>query len=519
MATTTKTYAFATTVEGWALTNETLAYWTGALDAANGNAVDSLKGNVGTTDNSKTAVAYWGISGTWAALFGIATNQKVTQVRIYSLDTRAITFTGVTNAQYGDSTTPTNGLWCDALLSGTQLWAGRAPTGVEGSWTTTTAGSNAAVATAKQAAGTTVAFRLYCRAVWGTPTIALQMNWDNLVIEITYEPIVLEAVAVTANAAVAGVQGSGALQDSLSAVAVTANVAVTGVQGSAGNQSPLSATAGVADVAVAGVSASAANQSPLSATAGVADLAVSGVDASVELVSADQDVAALTANISLAGVQATAALQNALTATALVADLAASGVQTAGANQSALNATAGVADLAASGVPATAVRQDSLEATATVADIAVAGVQAAGVRQDSLAATATTADLLATAVNAIGVREDALEAFALTADAVAAGVDASAAAVIPRVPGWRIREYIDEFTEVDRGPTDPTGTGPTSTARTGCATTSTCGRRRPMRSTLPSSGPTRPTSLSFTQRLRPTSTRRSRCTTSISVRR
>jgi len=140
----------------------------------------------------------------------------------------------------------------------------------------------------------------------------------------------------------------------------------------------------------------------------------------------------------------------ALEATATVADLAAAGVQATGANQSALEATATVADLAAAGVQATGANQSALEATATVADIAVAGVQAAGVRQDSLAATATTADLLATAVNAIGVREDALEAFALTADAVAAGVDASAAAVIPRVPVWRIREYIDEFTEVDR---------------------------------------------------------------------
>lgn len=184
MATTSKTWAWST-LESWAFTDAT-GYWTGSLDTSNGNPANSLKAVFAA--KNKVSAGYWSIQDTWANIFGIAAGATVNQVRIYGLDTRCYGFTDMDEVRYSDQTASNvNGLWTDCLVSGNQLWAGRQVTGVEGSWTSTGAGTLQDVAGGYQAGDATVEFRLYTYAdSQNSGSATATLNHDNLVIEIDY---------------------------------------------------------------------------------------------------------------------------------------------------------------------------------------------------------------------------------------------------------------------------------------------------------------------------------------------
>lgn len=187
MATDTKTWAWGTDLESWSMTG--FSYWTGTRDATEGSGgAGCLKATISAKNKAETA--YWSFSDTWANIFSaITAGDTVTQIRLYGLETKGLTFTGlITEARYSNSTgTNTNALWTDCLSSGNELWAGRQVTAAEGSWTSHGPGSNQAVAAGYQAGSSTIELRLYVFGDIGNDSGAsLQLLHDDLVVEATY---------------------------------------------------------------------------------------------------------------------------------------------------------------------------------------------------------------------------------------------------------------------------------------------------------------------------------------------
>ena len=183
MSTTTKTWAWPSSADGWTFTPGTSE--TGAYEGGAGNPVGSIVSELSV--KNKAGNGHWDISGTWADLFGIPTGATVTHVRIYGLDTRCTGYLYVDAARYSTGGASTVGGLQYVATTTLELWAGRIVSGVEGSWTSTGAGTNVEVLTQDQPATSTVGFRLnvYLDTA-NTNGAYVRLLHDNLVVEITY---------------------------------------------------------------------------------------------------------------------------------------------------------------------------------------------------------------------------------------------------------------------------------------------------------------------------------------------
>ncbi|HUV62981.1 MAG TPA: hypothetical protein VMW24_03730, partial [Sedimentisphaerales bacterium] len=78
MATATKTWAFASTAEGWTAVpagSMAMAWETSDGSPASGCLQNRLAGK-----NQNPGLCYWYISGTWESIFGISAGSTVTEV-------------------------------------------------------------------------------------------------------------------------------------------------------------------------------------------------------------------------------------------------------------------------------------------------------------------------------------------------------------------------------------------------------------------------------------------------------
>lgn len=188
MATVTKTFAFATTAEGFVATpgtSVTLSY-----DGATGNPAGALKSTLAT--KSRTGASYWEWSGTWEAL-GVPTGAIVTAVALGGASVRCTQFTSATSAKNG----PYELRDSAGTLLGT-LWAGRTATAVDAAWVAVAAQASLAVPAAQRPSNTTVRIRLNSTLVTPNTTGATVTTYDDQVaLTFTYTPTANLTVAAT----------------------------------------------------------------------------------------------------------------------------------------------------------------------------------------------------------------------------------------------------------------------------------------------------------------------------------
>ena len=216
MATLNKTFPFLTTVEGFTAypenTDVVMTY-----DSGVGNPSGSLKSRI--SGRNKTGTSYWEWTGTWEDL-GISSGDTITQVRINDADNRCTEWNTVDACTIGpysiyDSVGTT-------LIA--TLWAGRSPTGTEGSWTAIGNQTYQAIAAAYEASNTTIRIRLYNALDLGNNSAAaLSVYDDTISLDIDYAAGSddLTAVGVTANPVV-GTPSIGQ-EHVLTAVGITAD--------------------------------------------------------------------------------------------------------------------------------------------------------------------------------------------------------------------------------------------------------------------------------------------------------
>ena len=143
----------------------------------------------------KEGVSYWEWSGTWEDL-GVSPGDTVTQVRLNGTSTKC--------SQYDIVDACTIGPYSIYDSAGTTLiatlWAGRSPTGVEGSFTTTGNQTYQTVSSTYEASNTSINLRIYNSLDLGNDADAgLIVVDDNVSIDIDYDTSadVLTAVGIT----------------------------------------------------------------------------------------------------------------------------------------------------------------------------------------------------------------------------------------------------------------------------------------------------------------------------------
>jgi len=219
MATLNKTFPFATTLEGFTGvpfgTSMTMSY-----DGTYGNPSGSLKSrNVG---RNKAGTSYWEWTGTWEDL-GITPGTTIDQVRINNGDNQCTEWNVGDAATIGPYSIYNSA--GDVLIA--TLWAGRSPTGVEGSWTSIGNQAYQAIGASYQASNTSIRIRLYNTSDLGNNPAAAQTFYDdNISLDIDYVAGSddLTAVGITANPVV-GTPAIGQ-EHVLTAAGITANPVV-----------------------------------------------------------------------------------------------------------------------------------------------------------------------------------------------------------------------------------------------------------------------------------------------------
>lgn len=181
MATTSKSWPWASTVEGWAFTS---VKWAGGHDGSNGNPAGSLQANI--TGKNSTGNGYWYLSDTWANIFGINASDTVTGVRLNALDWRCQNFDYVDEGRLSDQSGTNANAVQYVGTSNLELWGGAQVTGTT-SWADPGQQSQQTVPGADQAGSTTVEFRLYVYgSLQNNSSAHLRFLLDNLEIEIEH---------------------------------------------------------------------------------------------------------------------------------------------------------------------------------------------------------------------------------------------------------------------------------------------------------------------------------------------
>ncbi|MBU1133146.1 hypothetical protein KKG08_02650 [Patescibacteria group bacterium] len=204
----TKTFTFATTAESFTGTSggkSVLTYVSGV-----GNPAGSLQTNSIGRNNSDTS--YWLWTGTWLSL-GVSSGASViTNLRLQS----ASTITTVYNVV--DAVTIGPYKLRDSLgVDQATLWTGRSPTGVEGSWVTTSSQANQAVPSGIQSPSSTI--QLYLgRSIDLGNNAAAQVNLhdDQISFVVTYTIPTVSISMTTDGSAPFGNMGVSATRDTTS---------------------------------------------------------------------------------------------------------------------------------------------------------------------------------------------------------------------------------------------------------------------------------------------------------------
>lgn len=178
MATITKTFTFATTVEGYAAT--TASGVTGGWDGTVGGAAAGSLKMRRAGKNLAAAQSYWEWTGTWEDL-GVPADSIVTAIRLNSGWTRCSEYTVGASSTIG----PYEIRDAAAALIGT-LWTGRATTATD---TGTAIAQQAAVTIPTHASATTVKIRLADTLATGSSnSAAVSTHDDDVALLITYTP-------------------------------------------------------------------------------------------------------------------------------------------------------------------------------------------------------------------------------------------------------------------------------------------------------------------------------------------
>jgi len=189
-ATTTKTFSFASTAENFVGNSggkATLTY-----DSETGNPAGSLKTDSSGRNNND--ISNWTWTGTWEDL-GVPAGAIVTQIRVNAGYTRVTAWNIVDSVTIGPYKLKDN-LDVDQAT----LWAGRSPTGTEGSWIAISAQSDQTVPAAVQASNSTI--KLYLERsinLGNNPSAQVTLFDDEVSFVITYTAI---AVSLTTDGSV-----------------------------------------------------------------------------------------------------------------------------------------------------------------------------------------------------------------------------------------------------------------------------------------------------------------------------
>lgn len=178
MAIVTKTFSFSVDLESFSFTSGGKSV--GTRSTTVGNPAASL--DTISTGRNNADTSYWLWSGTWEDL-GVPSGSTVTAIRLNGVDSKTRAWNVVDAVTIGPYQ-----LRDSSGVSQATLWAGRNPTGLEGSWVSTGAQSDQSVPSALQSSGSTIQLYLERTIDTGNNSAAsAAFNEDNISFVITYQ--------------------------------------------------------------------------------------------------------------------------------------------------------------------------------------------------------------------------------------------------------------------------------------------------------------------------------------------
>lgn len=211
MATASKTWTFTSDLQSWVATS--VGTGNSCVRSSTNGHNDAGCINNGTTGRNHSGTGHFDLTGTWEALFGIASGSTVTAIMVSGDGYwgRCATFTTGAASTDGPLELRDSGgtllltLVSGTAYSGTFAYANRTPSGAQ---------QNQAIPSAQQASGTTVAIRINGSVTTGNSSSASnQLFQDDITVTITYTPPVnpISATISGSSTVAGGLKGSGAL--------------------------------------------------------------------------------------------------------------------------------------------------------------------------------------------------------------------------------------------------------------------------------------------------------------------